>query len=876
MDQSIVKFLKKHKVDKSTYYSHVGLFYPKGRFQFTRDSFEKLFDIYSTCQGCKGIAEKPEQYLPMLADIDLKLEVLDETITRLYTRKDAETVIKTYQTVLLDVIENIRDEQLTCILLEKDPYIEKKNTKTYLKNGYHLHFPFLFIDKIDQQVHILPRIKKKLQTIDLDNVDNAHVKNPWLMYGSSKSDDKKPYKVTRCYDQDCTEIEPSEALRKYNIYNQEEEKIKFQQNIDFYFPRILSTRVYGRDEYIGNVKANLPSFITNNIIRAEDDPNIRQFRKLTIKENLVKIKELLPLVGDWRAFDYNTWIEIGWALYNLTDGCKEGLESWMRFSERCKEKYSKGVCIFEWKKMKNEDKYTIGSFKFWAREDNEKKYKILKQKWVEVRVDSTLEVQNGTHNDIAKILFDECEEEFKCSSLQMKSWYQFQNHCWQEMEEGVYLRQKISNELWDTYNKKFQEYYKKWIEARDKGDQAKFKVKSDQVVKIMKNLKSTPFKTNVMKESMEVFYDQNFNKKIDANPWLICFQNGVYDLKTNVFRDGNPSDYISMKMAVEYDEMMCETDQSVCDVYDFLAKIFPDKSIRKYFLDISSDIFVGGNQNKIIQFWSGEGDNGKSITQILFEKMFGNYSIKLPTSLITGKRTQSSAACPELVRAGNGVRWVVLQEPDQKDFLNIGILKELSGNDTFYARGLYKKGKEITPMFTVAVICNNPPKAHGDKAFWNRLRIIPFESTFCDDAPITREEQLRQKKFPKDKHFADRIPSMVKAFAWVLLAHRKNMGVRSEPEKVKIATASYQKRNDVYRQFFEECIMEDDKRVLSITEIYTQFKEWFRDSLPGQKVPIKNDVKEYFARLWGTPLRGWKWKGYKIQTISQPGESEEI
>ena len=53
MDQSIVKFLKKHKVDKSTYYSHVGLFYPKGRFQFTRDSFEKLFEIY--CNLSKGV-----------------------------------------------------------------------------------------------------------------------------------------------------------------------------------------------------------------------------------------------------------------------------------------------------------------------------------------------------------------------------------------------------------------------------------------------------------------------------------------------------------------------------------------------------------------------------------------------------------------------------------------------------------------------------------------------------------------------------------------------------------------------------------------------------------------------------------------------------
>ena len=92
-------------------------------------------------------------------------------------------------------------------------------------------------------------------------------------------------------------------------------------------------------------------------------------------------------------------------------------------------------------------------------------------------------------------------------------------------------------------------------------------------------------------------------------------------------------------------------------------------------------------------FWSGEGDNGKSVTQSIFEQMLGEYAIKLPTSLITGKRTQSSAACPELARSGNGVRWAVIQEPEHKDIINIGILKELSGNDTFYARKLHQNGK---------------------------------------------------------------------------------------------------------------------------------------------------------------------------------------
>ena len=42
----------------------------------------------------------------------------------------------------------------------------------------------------------------------------------------------------------------------------------------------------------------------------------------------------------------------------------------------------------------------------------------------------------------------------------------------------------------------------------------------------------------------------------------------------------------------------------------------------------------------------------------------------------------------------------------------IGILKELSGNDTFYARGLFQNGAEIEPMFKLVVICNDPPRGN--------------------------------------------------------------------------------------------------------------------------------------------------------------------
>ena len=167
--------------------------------------------------------------------------------------------------------------------------------------------------------------------------------------------------------------------------------------------------------------------------------------------------------------------------------------------------------------------------------------------------------------------------------------------------------------------------------------------------------------------------------------------------------------------------------------------------------------------------------------------------------------------------------------------------------------------------------CNKLPKLrYSDKAVWNRIRVIPFESTFCrsdDPAPDSYEEQLLQKRFPMDKDFGSKIPGMVQAFAWILLRHRLNLKDRVEPEKVRMATAVYRKQNDIYRQFIEECITDENNAVITLLELYAQFRDWFKDSLPGQVLPIKNEVEEYFTRLWDEPERGKKWTGYRIKTL---------
>jgi P4 family phage/plasmid primase-like protien len=478
------------------------------------------------------------------------------------------------------------------------------------------------------------------------------------------------------------------------------------------------------------------------------------------------------------------------------------------------------------------------------------------------------------------VLEEEYGSEFVCASITNRCWYRFNGQIWEEMEEGNFLREKISDEkgLVEKYKDQLRECITH-LGGDDKAEKAMYEARMKQIAKVINNLKSAPFKNNVMKEAMEVFYNREFKQKLDQDKNKIAFKNGVYDLQENRFRDGIPEDYISKSIPIEYRDYQ-DTDEEVENVVEFLQKVFPDTSIRNYFLDTYSDIFVGGNTQKKVYLWTGEGDNGKSITQAFFDRMLGELAIKFNTQYFTGKKVSTGSANPELARAAPPVRHVTMEEPDADETLNIGELKKLSGGDTYWARDLFEKGKssrEVKPMFTLTFICNKLPKLkYSDKATWNRLRVIPFESTFVEPGqpcPKTLEEQLLEKKFPMDKQFDSKINGMIGAFAWYLLEWRKKVTIRIEPEKVKEATAIYRRQNDIYRQFIEENITEDPNSVISLSEMYAHFKEWFKEGWSNMTVPIKNEVKEYFEKLWGDTEKGYRWKGYRIRTLQEELES---
>jgi P4 family phage/plasmid primase-like protien len=868
----------------SAFHTHVGMVELLGRFYFNREKIEDMWKTYNKgiSKGVEnmGFAEKSGAYIPLICDIDIAVLKSLEPPACMYTPEQLETIVSMYQSVIRETLNNVTDKDLFCLVLEKDSYEKTKaNGDVLVKRGFHLHFPFIFVHKINYEIHIIPRIKKLLRDVNI--FENLHIDDsstvidkgccsvPWLMYGSVKGKGMKPYLVTCAYDANMKKVKYTKVLANYKLYDINEKAIPLKGKVTYNLPRILS--IHPASRKIFDVKPGiLAEMDVTETLKKKDTGPPRINIKLSVKQALKEASILVPMLSAERSSDQRSWMDIGWALYNITQGSVEGLGLWKEFSKKCPDKYDELVCIYEWDNMVMKS-ITLGTLKFYARIDNPNAYEEYKLKEAKKHVNLAID---GSHHDIAKILYNMYGDYFVCSNIEGKVWYYYDKHRWKRMNSGVYLRNKISDEIVSLFIEKSRSVFDQ-MKGADNDTVAVLKKKVGAITKVIERCGNHNFKMGIMAEAMDIFYDENFSDNLDSNPELIGIENGVIEClhDRNIIRDGKPEDYISKAMPVTFEEFDPD-DPLVKEIEDFWLKIFPDPELRRYFLDITSEVFVGGNNRKILPMWLGDGDNGKSVTQVFFEKMLGgDYAIKIPTTVLTSKKPMSGSAWADLARAGGGVRWAVVEEPDEKEEMNTGITKSLTGNDSILARDLYQKGsecKEYTPMFKLQFIGNLLPAAKGDKAYWARTRVVPFESAFCDDpneVPDTLEEQIKQKIFLKDGEFTKKIPELLPAMLWYLLRHRLKPKMKGTPKKVLAAVESYKMTNDTYRQYTEECVLEQDEAKISITELYTSFKEWYRESLPGCKVPIKNVVTNHFSKLWGPTISGKIWLGKRLRTL---------
>ena len=152
-----------------------------------------------------------------------------------------------------------------------------------------------------------------------------------------------------------------------------------------------------------------------------------------------------------------------------------------------------------------------------------------------------------------------------CVSIKDHTWY-FYNETlnkWERDDKGLELKRKISTELYEQFQHALESEKDKERALEDQSEKDASRKKWENIAKVMFRLKETSFKSNLMTESAELFYDREkkFLDSLDEANHLIGFKNGIYDLKKDEFRKGRPEDYISKSTNINWIEYDPDSDE---------------------------------------------------------------------------------------------------------------------------------------------------------------------------------------------------------------------------------------------------------------------------------------------------------------------------
>jgi|LakMenEpi03Aug12_release.lakeMendotaPanAssembly.Ray.scaffolds.fasta_scaffold00270_82 P4 family phage/plasmid primase-like protien len=753
---------------RKDFYTHVVLDGQRGCWYLPLENKAAFHADYCLRQRQWCLAEKPGTTVPILVDVDLKRAIGggaadDEP---LYTRDQVLTFVEHCRGVLKKMVRNA---DATCVLLEKKARVEKG----FHKHGFHLHFPKCFLTTRD-----FGAVHRALNTFPDWDLDDPTGKF-WLVYGSSKTLESEAYMVTEIFsdhgETDCLE------------YDDRGHDFEMMPSIDDFSSLVewLSINNHGRPTRQLTAEAAAAALSarssSSSIPLTEfcDDNDDDDANNSGGEDQTRLLEALLGVIKKDRADDYHTWMEIGIIIYNETRG--KGLPIFLRFSESSTSKYDEVGCLTFWRNLKlQKRRKTLGTLIFLARKDDAKETERVLDEWKAERV-STVPT---TEYRIAADFYEWNPDNFMYCS-QNKWWYIFDKHYWRKInDEQLYFTPMMV---------RMSDWYKNRLSSYDDINDKK------AVGSLIRKLETSSSQNNIIRQLCSFyFYSEDLPQLMNMNANLVAFKNGVYDTERHVFREGMPRDLISKSLAIDYVSEPSQRDLN--DLHQYFEMILPDPEVREYFFRCLCGVFTGGNPEKICLFWTGKGNNGKSKTQLLFEKMFGVLACKLPISVLTSKRGKVGTATPELAMLAGGVRWAVVEEPEETDAIQSGIFKNLTGNDSIYARPVYGQPIEFTPMCKLMVICNELPMiVGGDKATWLRVRVIPFESRFSASAPEDRAEQMRLKHFPIDVNVERRFPVMARTLAHYLLRLYKIKMEDEErgvvyriPDKVNKASLEYQ------------------------------------------------------------------------------------
>ena len=652
------------------------------------------------------------------------------------------------------------------------------------KISYHIIFPNVIVD-LNQLKAFKDKNTKLFDKLHLD-------KSVYRTYGKFRIVGTAKYIVKKNGD-----IKQSPILKPVGKYDLSKHLITYlsgeEKKIDLGIPVVKNKKI--KKQTIKIKKNNNTDNIDMQYTKNDTDLKI--------------IRKLIGVLADYRADDYELWYKVGFCLKNIHIDL---FDDWLNFSKRS-EKYDENACIDIWNNAKVGEEYLgEGSLHRWAQEDNFEKY--LNAMFDEN--EKLFEIMDGSfdESDVANVLHYLYKKIVKYEvGIKSKVWYYFENHRWHNNGE-LFLQSKIKVDVNYYYRKLLSNYVLKNTE----GQFDSIITKINSVCKMLR--KSSGIK-GIISNAMDLFMiePKNFSDKMDENRDLIGFNNGVYDLKNKIFRDGNPDDLVSYSVGYDYNTNVNEDIRN--NVLKFFTDIFQDEDDIVYTKNLLSYCLAGHRFREKFNIWIGRTRNGKGTLIELLKTAMGQYIYEIDADLLCDPKNNSTGANSALANS-KGKRILVASEPKHNQRLQADKIKAYAGGDKINTRHLYGDAFEFVPQFQIIIQTNTEPDVAGlDEAYSKRVEMTDFPFTFVDD-PKQDHEKKRSNELKENFKREDYGMELIR----LLLENYKYKDNFATSKNSIKRTQEYLGEINVVQGFItENYVITDNKMdMIGNSALYNQFK----------------------------------------------------
>lgn len=563
---------------------------------------------------------------------------------------------------------------------------------------------------------------------------------------------------------------------------------------------------------------DLPKEIVQELVKDNTVSKPIESIKVDIEPEL---KDIVQNINVNFIDDYNSWIQLLFALRNMGDGYKELAREISMKSKKYDKTHKEFEKLWQSAKLYN---FGYGTIRHYSRESNETEYRKICARHQGIdNIDTFSEVELRDY--FLKVQGDN----IVCHKKQRDFKVFFKNK-WQEDSDNNIISHLLMSEiqkmfatlhdkaLVDFRNDPTNDNLKNRLKAISNAHMTYGNQKNKNVLSLVKDhLRAHATETDLFDEKRHLF----------------SFTNATYDLDANTWVEPTKWDYILTTCNKEFRKPTLEQTNTIDKIYN---DIFPNEELKKAHLSVLRNGLWGSRDENFIMA-TGTGRNGKGVLHENFNFLLGDYAATGHLCLLTGKIKEGANT---EMRSLHKKRFVLFSEPEDgfNEKLRMSNIKALTGNEQHKARGLYEKDDDTRIYATIVMEANNLPSMAGkvQNAEVERLRQIDFETEFTNDKdklqgdPVKYKPmntKLKEPKF-KEEHYCA-------LFQYIIDNTTDNHLYM--PEICKSAALNYLKSNDEFAMWFLDNFEYDKDSVVSVKDILQHYKssDYYSDLPKNEK-----------------------------------------